>query len=644
MLALIRKFSQSWVASLLLVPLTIGFLIFGVSDVLHPKFSNAVVQAGSHDVSPAAYKRDFQILLQGFEQQTGQEVSVSDAIAAGYDQQILGAVESQAALSDYLSRAGIRPAEYLVDLEINEAPAFANALGQFDQMRVNEFLANNGISAAELKDEIRNDLAQRHMVAGLAAGLRTPKIYGALLASYNLDSRAISYFVLDQHAVPPPPPPTDAQLQALINANVRPRPEMRTLTVVRLSAREIAPNMPVDQAKVQTLYDAAKSSLAQPERRSLIEFATPDGAKAQTIAMRLKAGDSPDVVAKATGVSPTLLADRSKAQIVDPSVADPTFAATAGQVLGPLKSGLAGYAVVKVLKVTPAVTPSLEQLRPQLEAKAKMDEAVARVFAEVQKYRTAADSGANLPDAARAAAVAPITLGPLSADGRDMKNQPVAGATPRLLKLAFSLNQGQESDMQEDEGEGEYFAVRVQTVAPPAMPTVAEVRPQAVQFYMAKTTLDRLNALADQLVKAVNKGQSLEAAAASAHAQVKSLPSVTRQALTQGRQMDAQMIAALFAAKKGEVVSGPVGSAVAVIVARVDGMQAAAGPDAARQAQQAADAFNDSLLGDMVEAARVYAVAKVKPQGDLNAARQAIGAAPEEGSHSGAPPKRGPSL
>ena len=389
MLAIIRKFAQSWVAMLLFIPLTISFLVFGVRDVLHPKFSDAVVTAGSHEVSPAAFKREFGILLQGAKQQTGQDISVSDAIAAGFDQQILNEIESQNGLSEYLTRIGVRPADYLVDLEINEAPSFANALGTFDQAKLDEWLAANGVTAAELKGDIRDDIALRQTVSGLAAGLQTPKIYGALLASYNLEGRAISYFVLDPHSVPPPPQPTDAQLQNLINTRLRPRPEMRTLSVVRFSASALAPSMPVDEAKVQALYDAAKSTLSQPEKRSLIEFATQDAGKAQTIATRLKAGDSPDAIAKAVGVVPTALTDKVKTDVVDPQVADPAFSASAGQVVGPIRSGLAGYAVVKVIKITPAVTPTLAQLRAQLEAQVRLNAARAQIYDAVKKYAAA---------------------------------------------------------------------------------------------------------------------------------------------------------------------------------------------------------------------------------------------------------------
>jgi peptidyl-prolyl cis-trans isomerase D len=644
MLAIIRKFSQSWVAMLLFIPLTISFLVFGVRDVLHPKFTDAVIQAGSHEVSPSAFKRDFEVALQGAKQQSGQDVSVNDAIAAGYDEQILSEIESQVALNEYLKRAGVVPAEHLVDLEINEAPRFANALGQFDQTLLNEWLAEQGLSAVELKSDIRDDIALRQTAAGLAAGLQTPKIYGALLASYNLEGRAISYFVLDPHSVPLPAPPTDAQLQALIDQHAAQltRPEMRTLSVVRFSAAALAPSMPVDETKVQALYEAAKSTQSQPEKRSLIEFATTDAGKAQTIATQLKAGDSPDAIGKALGITPETLDDKEKGDVVDPAVADPTFTASQGQVLGPIKSGLAGYAVVKVVKITPAVMPTLAQLRPQLEAQVRQNAAIQKVFDAVKTYEDAHNSGANLADSARAAGATPVTLGPVTADGRNEQAQPAPGATPKLLKEAFALSPGGESEMT-DEGEGEYFAVRVVKIAPPAAPALADIRPQLVQAYMQETILDRLSALATQLTQKIQHGESLEAAAASAHAPVKALPDVTREALVQGRQMDPQVISALFDAKKGEVVSGRVGQ-VQVIVARVDGILPATGEQAARQTVLASQQFNDALLQDMITAARTRAVAVIKPEGDIAAGRQALGVSQDETAQSGARPKRGPAL
>ncbi len=80
-----------------------SFVFFGVRDVLHPKFSNAVVTAGSHETSPNAFKREFQIILQSFEQQANAEITTQDAVDNGLDQRALSEIASQSALSEFLS-------------------------------------------------------------------------------------------------------------------------------------------------------------------------------------------------------------------------------------------------------------------------------------------------------------------------------------------------------------------------------------------------------------------------------------------------------------------------------------------------------------------------------------------------------------
>ena len=106
-------------------------------------------------------------------------------------------------------------------------------------------------------------------------------MYGAVIASYELESRNVSYLILNPKSVPQPAAPTDAQLQALItqNAATLTRAEVRTVSLVRFSAKAIAPSMPVDEAAVQKLYAFRKDSLSQPEKRSLVEFSTRDAAK-----------------------------------------------------------------------------------------------------------------------------------------------------------------------------------------------------------------------------------------------------------------------------------------------------------------------------------------------------------------------------
>jgi hypothetical protein len=103
------------------------------------------------------------------------------------------------------------------------------------------------------------------------------------------------------------------------------------------------------------------------------------------------------------------------------------------------------------------------------------------------------------------------------------------------------------------------------------------------------------------------------------------------------------MIEKIFSAKKGEVFDGPV-SQVQIIVARIDDSHPAAGVDVARATAGQGPAIAKEIFQDMGDAVRAVAVSTIKPEGDINAARQAIGLSPEDMPKNGAPAKRGPSL
>jgi peptidyl-prolyl cis-trans isomerase D len=644
MLAAIRAFAKSWVAQVMIGLLVVSFSVWGIRDVLHPKFSDAVVTAGAHETSPNEFKRMFDGMRQQAGQQAGQDLSLSDAVAAGLDQRALNEVEAADAFAEYLRRAGIAPAPALILNQLRQQPGFFNALGQFDKDTYEQKLNSVGLTPKQYEGLMADDVAQNHLAAGLAAGLKIPDMYGAVIASYELESRNVSYLILNPKSVPQPAAPTDAQLQALItqNAATLTRAEVRTVSLVRFSAKAIAPSMPVDEAAVQKLYAFRKDSLSQPEKRSLVEFSTRDAAKAASIVAALKAGQDPDAVGKSSGVTPITLADKPQAGIVDPAVASAAFSAQPGQVLGPITSGLAGYAVIKLTKITPASVPTLESMRPQLEADVKTDAAIQKVFDGVKKYGDVHDSGASLADAAKAAGVTPVILGPITAQGLGLNGQPAPGVTPKVLKEAFSLPQGGESEM-EDEGNGEYFALRVEKITPPTLPALAEIKPQLTQAYMQQALTKALADKADQLVQAIEKGQSFDAAAASVNVKAGTLNGITRAALQQGKQIAPEMIEKIFAAKKGQVFDGQVGQ-VQVMVARIDDAHPAAGVDVARATAGQGPAIAKEIFQDMGDATRAVAISTIKPVGDLDAARQAIGLSASDLPKSGAPPKRGPSL
>ena len=149
--------------------------------------------------------------------------------------------------------------------------------------------------------------------------------------------------------------------------------------------------MPVDQAAVQKLYDAhARTACRQPEKRTLVEIRHPRRApRPRPIVARAEGRPGPgrgrqDLRRQADHPTPT----SRKTAIADPAVADAAFATQAGQVIGPIQSDLAGYAVVKVdqdhaRRACRRSTP----LQAQLEAEVKTDAAIQKVYRPGQEVR-----------------------------------------------------------------------------------------------------------------------------------------------------------------------------------------------------------------------------------------------------------------
>ena len=639
MISMFRALANTWVARVLLGILAIAFVGWGINGTRQTaSIGNNVISAGSHTISPDVFKRYFQNALQDAEKQAGQQVSNLDAVQHGFDIQLLQGLSSDEAFAELTRRMGVRPAPSLIIGELRKQPEFFDPItGKFDQNAYQQKVGELQMTTAQFEAQIRDEIARDQLATGLAAGLKAPRTLGAIVADFELESRTLTYFTLDQKNVDQPSLPTDPQLMDFMKQNSAAlmRPEMRTLTVVRFSPKLLAANMPVDPAALQKAYDFKKDSLSTPEKRSLVEVPVRDAATAATVAKRIGAGEAPEAVAKSLNVQPITYSDAIKSAVADPKVADVAFGLKAGQTSGPIQSELSGYAVVKVGSITPGKTPTLDDLRAQLEPQVKLDAAKKKAYEEVQKFDDAHGGGANIVDAASKAGVAAETIGPITAQGTDLNNKPVEGISPKLLKDAFAQAAGGEMD-DEDDGNGEYFSMRVDKVAPPSLPALADVKGQLIQDYMVQEMLKRLHAKADELTAAIKKGESMDAAAASAKAQIGHAVDITRQGMAQNRALGGELLQKIFEAKQGEVFNGQT-SQVQVMVAHVDSVTPAASGVAAAMVLGQRTQLSEQLFQDMGDLARTAAKNKIKPTYDINLAREALGDTPDQ-LGSGAPP------
>jgi peptidyl-prolyl cis-trans isomerase D len=628
----LRSTARNPVAIAIMGALILVFLVMGVGggrfpDAFRAVNADAVVSVGTHSLGSRDFNKVWEQQKQKYEQQSGQQFTNTFLVQNGVDLQLLDEVAKEQAGMEMLQRAGIVPGPTLVDNEIKKMPwAFDKVTGQFSEQQFVQVLGEQGITPRQAQAEITDELAVRHFGYAAAAGLQAPLLYVAVSAVQGTESRDVSYFTMGLSAVPAPAQPTDAQLLAFMKAHAAQlmQPEMRVLTLARFSAKDIAPNVKVDPAQVAKEFAFRKDTLSTPEKRSVVEIPVKTAADGAAAAKRLGAGENPAAIAKSLGAEAVTYDDKPQSAIADRKLAQAAFALKPGAVSGPVAGDL-GLAAVKVVKVTPGSAATLASATPQLEAEIKQKMAADQAYQQSQKFDDARQAGANVVDAAKKAGVATTTVGPVTAQGVDAEGKPNPVLNAKILKAAFAMPAGQDGDL-EDLGSGEYFAVRVDRVQPPALPSLSDKRPLLARALMNEELVTALKAKAKDLMALARKDGRLDAAAAQVGAHVTHENGMQRLKAQQYQSFGREFLESVFAVKPGEVFAA--GGQSGVYIARVDAarpgdpQQTAALTAAARS--RASQAYSDDVLVAMQNAARK----DLKVTLNLALARQTLGVDP----------------
>ena len=632
MMAAFRAFAKSKAAAVLMAILVVAFASWGVKDVFHAKINDAVITAGSRQVSSNDFKRIWDDHMQQLQQQVGQAITAQEAVDHGVDKQVLEQLADREAIQEVIHRAGITPSDTLILGQVRKIPAFFNRVtGTFDQKAYEQALGEQKLTPAMFEADLRDEIAEQQYSVGMVGGLVAPRTYSALIALLQQQNRSADYFILDPKSVPTPAKPSDADLTKFMKeheAELR-RPELRLISMVRISAQNIALSLPADPAEVQKAFDFEKDRLSTPEKRTFVEVPAKDAAQAAAIASRLNKGEDATAVAKTFSAKPINYVDAAKSTVADPKVADAVFGLQPGQVSAPIQGGF-GFSVVKLVNITPGKTATLADSRAKIEAEVKSAAAAEKADDQAHAYDDAHSGGAAMADAAKKAGVQVYQIGPITPDGRIYPSgQPATGLNARLLTEAFGLAQGAETDIA-GLGKGEYYALRIEKVVPSAIPSLDEVRPNLIQVVMRQAMVKALQDKADAMAARLRKGESIAAVAAASGTAVKHAENITQaNGAQQAQTLGQEFLARMFQAKTGEtfVAPGPSG----IFVAKLTTVQPGALADVARSTLLLRQRLTGSMIqNDMGQMLSQAAKTAVKPKIDNALARRIIGVTAEE--------------
>jgi len=478
-------------------------------------------------------------------------------------------VISRAALDEEVSKLGLTASRDTIAAQIRTNQAFRGAGGAFDPGLFQRTLQDNGLSEEAFVAETAKDLAREQLLDAVSDGVAAPPGLTRLLYDFVNEQRVPEYLVVTPDEAGQVPEPTQAQLEAYHKAHAAQfsSPEYRSFDFVQISPDQVSGEIQVSDADLKAEYDAHKADYDKPEQRDVEQIVFPSQQDAETAAMRIKTAADFAALAKERGLKdPDLKLGTFAANGLDPKLSAAVFAVPQDGVTGPVQ-GPFGWVILHAAKVVPGEMKSFDQVKDEIKATLVKARTGAKLTEIANKFEDVRGSGTSLEDAAMKQG---LTVHKVAAVDRQGKTPEKTDAdmpkVPQLLDQVFQTESGEDSDLFQSE-DGQYFAVKVNGVTPPAVRPLDSVREEVKEGFIAeartKLLQDKIRALADQAMKS---GSLAEAGKALGHAPV------TGAAMKRGEMSDVfspQLLQQLFGAPAGTFVTGAAGKGNGMVIARV---------------------------------------------------------------------------
>ena len=582
MLSFFRRISKSkvgtWIIAAIGLAILGGFALadlsnFGTGNIGLGMSSTTLAKVGDQEVD----ERQMSDAMQRRLQQARQQRPDADyASIIGDFNQVLEMLINQSTLLAFSDKYHFPLSKRLIDAEIAQIPGTKGLNGEFSEQAYQQFLAQQRLTDAEVRDVIAGDLLQRLILTPVVANARVPVGMATPYASMLLEAREGEAAIVPAEAFKAGLKPSDAQVQQFYAAN-RARymiPEQRVLRIARIGPEQVA-NITASDQEIAKYYNDNKATYAASDTRSLSQVVVPDQATANAIAQRAKAGATLGAAAAPAGsnAAVTSLKDQTQqayAGVAGNQAASAVFAAPAGAVVGPIKTDF-GWAVVKVDSVKKGGGKTLEQARSEIAAKLTADKRKGAIEDLVAKVQDALDNGSNFTEAA-AAAKLPVTSTPLITAAGSSRADPSFKLAPELapiLKSGFAIAPTDEPEIVALGGDQGYAVVSPSQVVPSAPAPLASIKDQVTTDWINDQAMQHARAAAEQIAAKASGGVSLADAIKSIGAAIPAPRPIAARRIqisdAQGNIVPALRLLFATAAGKSRMEPNPQGGAFFVV-------------------------------------------------------------------------------
>lgn len=416
---------------------------------------------------------------------------------------------------------GMYIGEDLINHELAKIPSIQGPDGKVDPALYRRFLTERGMTDAEFREEVAEDLMARQLVGPASVGTFVPQNVTVRYAGMVTERRKGAILTLPAAVFAPKAPPSEAEVKAWYDSHKGDYslPERRTIRYVTFG-EGVLKNVPAPtDAEIAGRYEADKAKYAPTEKRKLSQMVLPSEASARQVMSEVAAGKSLDAAAGAKGLAVASLGSLGQDEYAlqtSRDAATAVFGTAPGKIAGPFKVPL-GWVLVRVDALANNPGKTLEQARPELVkelTEAKRRDAIAEFSARIEDELT---NGANLPDIAKELGVTLNETPQLVANG-GVYDKPGVTAPQELapvFQAAFAMEGEKQPQLTEVEPGKTFMIYDIGTIAPAAPPPMAQIREQVITDIQLSKGAVAAKVAAEKVKAQIEKGVPVEVALAS---------------------------------------------------------------------------------------------------------------------------------
>lgn len=334
-----------------------------------------------------------------------------------------------------------------------------------------QLLKAQGISESELAESMGREIAVTNLGRAVASGFTAPSsLMVQDLGRFEKETRSIEYIAFMDSAFTNVKAATDADLQKMYEGTKEAFaiPETRGGDLLIIHTEKAGQDIEISDEDVKAHYDRHIANYTENESRTIEQAIIADKAKAQEILALVKSGknlkDSVQEVMKSAGdyIAP----QKFEKKLLPEDLQEPVFRAKAGDIIGPISSGL-GEKIAVVKSVHEKTVQPFESIKAELKKEIKETRTLDAQYELANTIDDLLAGGASLEEIRQQADVKIEPIENINAAGNTAEGNKGLTAfsddRTKILESLFELAEGEATPVFEL-GDGRMASVMLKTI------------------------------------------------------------------------------------------------------------------------------------------------------------------------------------